>query len=461
MEQIVWQRWLIYAVFGVPFLAWLFFTKQRWLRVIVVAAMLVLVQGSFADRRYLWAVGIGPSVITAYTAFMALALAPGRTPGLRGTAAGWILFLLSALVGLTAGSLGIPGELPWQVNSLQELYLEGLLFFLVGAMGMRTNEDVRKYVLAWLAMGVAVALTHYFCLATGYRLRGAALIKDRDISLLYGGHFINPNTQGAFYAMTIPAAMAIALARQERTPVRLYALACAIVMTGSLILSWHRGGFISTTALLLGVLIASGVGVGRTLMVTLVGVLVVGTGYLIAMELFPDILGRILETKGAKGLETERYATWLAYVPVVFTHPFGVGITPESVLRTAAQYQIAYVPHNIYLNFALQVGFLGFFAFFLLVTPIVLRNVRAWRLAVDVRSRTVALLTLIPLGAFFLVGISEPLYDNGHKINNLFWLVSGVSLASSLRLLEEARSRRAARQDAELPGSMPAIAPSR
>ena len=177
--------------------------------------------------------------------------------------------------------------------------------------------------------------------------------------------------------------MAFALARHDA--VRLFAQG-GILMTGSLILSWHRG-FISTGLLLLGVLVASRVSVTRTVIAFAVGLVVVGVGYLIAIELVPEIFGKILELKGSKGLKTERFEIWLGYLPIVLTHPFGVGITAASVLRTAAQYGMPHVPHNVYLNLALQIGFLGFAAFFMLVGPIVLRNARAWHLARDPRLR--------------------------------------------------------------------------
>ena len=250
--------------------------------------------------------------------------------------------------------------------------------------------------------------------------------------------------------------MAFALARHDA--VRLFAQG-GILMTGSLILSWHRG-FISTGLLLLGVLVASRVSVTRTVIAFAVGLVVVGVGYLIAIELVPEIFGKILELKGSKGLKTERFEIWLGYLPIVLTHPFGVGITAASVLRTAAQYGMPHVPHNVYLNLALQIGFLGFAAFFMLVGPIVLRNARAWHLARDPRLRSVALLTAIPIAAFFLVGVSEPVCDNGHKINNLFWMAVRSESRSSLRVLQDVRARQAPERAADLTGAVPAIAPS-
>jgi O-antigen ligase len=166
-------------------------------------------------------------------------------------------------------------------------------------------------------------------------------------------------------------------------------------------------------------------------------------GYFVAVELLPDTFARILEGKGSTGLKTERWAFWLQYIPVILSHPFGVGLTAAIVVEVARESGIPVVPHNIYMNMALQTGFVGLFAFLALVGVIVLQNLAALRRVLDPSRRQLLFQLFVAVNAFLLVGLAEPVYDNGQKLNNFFWLMCGVSLSTSLRMLAEVRRERA------------------
>src|SRR5208337_2171331 len=104
MEQIVWQRWVVYLVFGTPFLAWVFFSRNNAQRLAAVLAIQVFVQDSLAARRYLWAIGIGPALITMYVALVTCLLSRRRFPPLGPLALPWFLFLSISATGIVFGA---------------------------------------------------------------------------------------------------------------------------------------------------------------------------------------------------------------------------------------------------------------------------------------------------------------------------------------------------------------------
>ena len=443
MDTIDLNRWAIYFVFGVPFLAWVLFTQRNPFRLIAVVAILIFVQRSFATRRYLWAIGVGPSVMVAYTAFIGLFLVRRRLPTLGVAAAAWGAFLFFALTAMLVGSLRGPTELLWNFHAFQELYLEGFLFFLIGAMAFTRDDELREFFTLLMIVGFLVAVAHYFCLSTGYRFPDFGESADEVRQFLYGGFFTNVNSQGCFYAMTLPIALSLVLSRLVSPAVRVLAAVSLVAMIGSLLLSWHRGGFIVTSLMVLIVIFSGGLRPSRAFVVVTGVALAALAGYFLALNLLPDTFARILETKGAQGLETERWTFWQMYIPVIVSHPFGVGLTAPIVLEVAREAGIPVVPHNIYMNMALQTGFVGLFAFLAVVGAVVFQNLRAWRRVLDPRRRQLLLQLFVAVSAFLLVGLAEPVYDNGQKLNNFFWLMCGISLSTSFRMLAEARRDRA------------------
>jgi hypothetical protein len=73
------------------------------------------------------------------------------------------------------------------------------------------------------------------------------------------------------------------------------------------------------------------------------------------------------------------------------------------------------------------------------------------RTAQDPQTRRAALYLFLAVGGFLLGGVVEPIYTNGYKLNQLFWLLLGISLANSRRALAAARETR--------PGIEPEAAP--
>ena len=192
LSDIVWQRWLVYAVFGTPFIAALLHapalaSRDRRGAVLVLCRTRCGSPLPLGDRNQ------------AFGDHRLRRLGAGARLGHAGSSVDRILFLLFAsLVSRPArweGSrCGVASELAATTHP------EGL-FFLVGAMGLRNHDDAQ--VRAGLARhrdhGGPL---HYFCLATGFVYVAPSCSRIATSHCSMADTF--QNTQGAFYAMTIP-----------------------------------------------------------------------------------------------------------------------------------------------------------------------------------------------------------------------------------------------------------------
>ena len=122
-------------------------------------------------------------------------------------------------------------------------------------------------------------------------------------------------------------------------------------------------------------------------------------------------------------------------------NPFGVGLAPENLHLALEKYGLPFAsPHSIYLVIPMQVGILGLLLFLAMIMSILSKMLRALRLAtMPVQSLNLGC-ALVCVSAFLMAGIAEPIWENGQKLNNLFWLFSGIGLSLSERVLAQRRS---------------------
>jgi hypothetical protein len=449
--DIDWLRWFVFGVVGLPLLVWLVASRNNALRVIAVLAVVIFVQDTFVWRRYIVAIGVGPALILCYTAVMGLYLQQGRFPRLGAAGALWALFLAAALVGVIVGSVGT-GLLFFNINLFQEFYLEGLLFFVFGVMALRDDSDVVRFFF-WFALviGFGVTLLHLFELLTGWRPATVQLAYQQGLAgegkiVNPGGVFPNPNTLGSYYVMTIPVVL-LQLLRGGYRGWRRAALGIALLfMTMSLGLTTARGGMLFT-ALVSGYgLVLVGFSIGR----------VVGAGALLAMllvaawfaagVLVPEVRERITLQLEEEGLKTGRFDTWMTFATIAVENPLGLGLESTTIRAVSKLHGTTLgSAHNTFIDRAVKTGVFGLIAFCALIGHIVLRNLRAIQRSRHDPTRHRALIyLLLPLIGFMAAGIVEPIYDNGSKINQMFWCLCGLSYAASTRALFAAAAPSAA-----------------
>jgi O-antigen ligase len=135
---------------------------------------------------------------------------------------------------------------------------------------------------------------------------------------------------------------------------------------------------------------------------------------------------------------------------MVVDNPLGIGLSVDNLLRARGPYSIPLSStHNLYLAVLVQIGFAGFFFFMALTGTILYRNFRAWRTIADPSRRVLLLAVMLPLLGFFVVGVTESVWENGIKINQLFWLWCGISISTSTRMLAERRASPRSRSKSE------------
>jgi len=464
--DVSYARWLVYLIVGVPALTWLFTTRNNTLRLLAVAGILILVQEVFTSRRQFLGISVGPSVAFAYVALIGLYFQRGRFPSLGVQGVLWAGFLFSALIGLILGSFGT-GSLFRNILLFQEHYFEGAIFFLVGMMALDRDEEVNRFLYGFVVLICGgVAVLHLVFLITGWHPAAAEQIVTRsagDYTQFGGVIFLNPNTQADFYAMTLPMALLFFLGRRSSVPRRFLLGAILMAMTVSLLLQAARGGLLATIVMAGIALLLSGEPLGRTVVAAVAGVFAIGGAILAGIYILPETFEAMFAHLSQEGLETERFWAWSGFLRMLADHPFGIGLIPENILATGGRYGTGTLAnaHSIYLNIAVKTGILGLIAFLALVGSVVMRNWRVLRAAQDPETRQAALYLLLALGGFLLAGTLEPIYTNGYKLNQLFWLLAGLSLATSQRALATARQARIAIEFGESPTQQQALSEHR
>ncbi len=155
----------------------------------------------------------------------------------------------------------------------------------------------------------------------------------------------------------------------------------------------------------------------------------VAVGYLTVTTFVQGGLELTLERFQSHGIEDVRYELWARTIGSILNHPFGIGLDPlifGDTLRLGAN-----TPHNLYLEFASQIGIFGLVAFLWIVGSSMRQLWRA-RSSGSPHAKTAATALFVGLAGFLLGGITEPLYHNGLKFQRIFWVLLGMGSAAPI-----------------------------
>jgi O-antigen ligase len=410
--DIDWLRWFVFAVLGLPLLVWLVATRNGPLRVIAVLAVVIFVQDTFVWRRYIVAVGVGPALILCYVAVMGLYLQQGRFARLGVAGALWGMFLAAALIGVIVGSVGT-GLLFFNINLFQEFYLEGLLFFVLGMMALRDDDEVLRFFFWYaLVIGFGVTVLHMFELLTGWRPATVQLAYSQGLAgegkiVNPGGVFPNPNTLGSYYVMTIPVVL-LQVLRGGFGGWRRAALGVALVlMTMSLGLTTARGGMLFTTLVCGYGLVLAGFSVGRVVGAGAALAALVAAAWLSAGVLVPEVRERITLQLEEEGLKTGRFDTWMTFATIAVENPLGLGLEATTIKAVSKLHGTTLgSAHNTFIDRAVKTGVFGLFAFLALIGHVVMRNLRALqRSRHDPTKHRALVYLLLPIVGFMAAGM--------------------------------------------------------
>jgi O-antigen ligase len=442
-DHIDWLRWLFYFIGGVPLIAWLFFTRDRVMRLIAVLTYLMLVQDDIVGRRYIvGGLSLAPSFVLAYIALTAEVLAQRRMPRFGLYLPLWMGFIFFAASGVMIGSIAI-GTWGVNVKYFQINYVEGLVLFAYGMVALGSSREAARYSRYLMLLGFAVAVIHALTIATGFRFRNSI---EEYADVYYAGTLDNANSLGSLYAMWIPVALSILVGRRQRPAWRFAILVSIVGMLTSLILTSSRGGLLFGTLTCILAFALSRVGTRRALLASGLAAGAAAVGYVVLVAVAPDQLREVIGLTEEQGTQTDRFFLFAHYTRMLFDHPLGIGTSPANFQARVAEYGIPGVvsAHNIYLDIALQAGIFGLAIFLGIIFGVLRANRRAAAGATDPVDREALVYLFLPLVGFLGAGFFEPIYGVSNKLNNLFWLSCGLSLGLSQKILDARRAARAA-----------------
>jgi putative inorganic carbon (HCO3(-)) transporter len=256
-----------------------------------------------------------------------------------------------------------------------------------------------------------------------------SLVRAGDATWRIFGTFYNPNMLAGFLAMVLPVAASLYLMVRRREE-RLLAAFSGVVLLGPLVLTGSRGGWLALLAgAFIYVLLAPwgrGEGRGRLRWMGGIAVLLV---VIAAAWLAPPVRGRLLSSFGAQSSSGMfRYLTWQGTLHMIAAHPW-LGVGWGGFQSAFPQYQVAgftRMAHQNYLQLAAEGGiacllaFLGFLVAFYRT---------AARRLVDGMSRPLVVAAVAGMTAFAV----HSLLDFGWYIGAtalLVWTLAGLVAAS-------------------------------
>ncbi len=440
-------RWLVYLLVGGPLLTWLFLTKQESVRLLAVLVTVIFVQDSLAGRRYVSAFSVAPSFILVYVALFSQII-QRRIPRLGVFGPLWLGFLFLAGVGGAVGSLGT-GLLIRNIDAYQVVYFEGLFFFLFGMVALRRDADLLLFLRQQATfIGLAVALIHFVAMATGFRFRNASESRGE---LYYGGVFDDSNALAAYYVMLIPVALSMLVRGRLSSLWRFATVVALVAMIGSLVLTGGRSGLIFTVGMCFIALSWSRIGITRGLAAVAVTGVLAFIGFEVMQSVASDRWLEILGIAEEEGLQSNRFSLMQQYGLMMLQHPVGIGLSVPNFMLKIAEYDIPGVlsSHNIYIDMGLQTGILGLVVFVAMIGIVMIRNRRAFALSADPDQREALLYLFLLLLSYVSNGVFQPLFTVYPKLNNILWLLCGLSLAASDRAFAAHRGTLRGERNAE------------
>ena len=252
-------------------------------------------------------------------------------------------------------------ELIYNYCTLVGIY--GLTYFIVG-QSVRTPAQVKSIAQALCASAILVVLWGFFQFIFGIDAADVTWtdpdafpeLKKRVFSTLE-----NPNVLAGYLDIFICLALGL-LTKTERRSQKLLLIGAIILLVACLTMTYSRGAFL-TLAIIFAIY-----GLLRDWRIL---ILFAGIAGLIALS-DTSFFNRILSTLAMSDtLEELRVGIWVSTGAMISDHPFiGIGWGAYQFVYPQYNYYIAdpeiiiYHAHNIYLNYAAEVGIVGALAFF-------------------------------------------------------------------------------------------------
>jgi putative inorganic carbon (hco3(-)) transporter len=331
------------------------------------------------------------------------------------------LLLLTA-AGATIGSTTVRGSLP----SLLLWVSYGIVFFLC-SQWQKKRSDLWFIAACWVISSFGVSLVGLLQYVSGVQTpsawidpRQAELIKARIYSV-----FDNTNMLAEYlsYALSILLGMLLA----ARTGLSKMALALAGGVIGlAMLLTFSRGGWVATlvSVMIIGML------KDRRIVALVLLIAVISPVFLPQAILMRATTIVTLEDTSA----TYRLTIWKAALRMINdVGAFGAGIGPIAFTKIYPQYEIAGTPaahtHNLYLQFIVEMGFLGLL-FFLWTVVNHFRDAMSAR-GLDSRESIVMVAVVAGTVGQLVHGMIDNIWYSPKNVM-FFWVALGLVVGMSL-----------------------------
>lgn len=351
----------------------------------------------------------------------------------------WGLFLALALYPAWLGADNYYDAAFYYPN----IVVGALLFFWLGSVLARNGQAARILFQLLTALGALIAIHTIIQAVTGITLLGTAShdtflagVSNYQLSGTgiprVGSFFVDPNWDGAFFAMLIFIPLGLLFARSSAFEKLLYALAVFLMLL-ALLFTYSNGAWVGTFA---GAIVFVLV-VGRLRYRLLLPFLIIMAAILLEV-FFPTQISHQIQHATEPSEVTLRLGIWQTALAIIKAKPLtGLGLGHYAYLQRAEIYRVPaqYIaqdhPHNSFLEFAAMAGIPVMLVFSAILVFTLRQAFRNWTRA-DARVRV-----LIGAG----IASASALTVNSLTINGwtlpplaaLGWLILGV-IASPLLL---------------------------
>ena len=323
------------------------------------------------------------------------------------------LFLVAALL-----SLLVTEYLRLSLRELRTLVVEPVVFFYLVWRLAGTVDAVGRLVDVLLAATTAVAV-----LAIGQAFFGGGVTEVEGVRRVQGT-YTSPNHLGLLLGRVLPFVVAGAWLGQQRRP-RLVAAALYLAALG---LTFSLGAWLGTLAAFF--VLAALLGGRRLLAQTAGGVAIIATVALLAVVAIPALRVERLAARldPSRGTTVVRIQLWRASAELIAEQPLlGIGLDnflyryPARVPPDAEMEPNLSHPHNLVLQFWLQLGLAGLAALGWLLAMFLRRALPAARATGPAPARALAAGALASMTDF----VAHGLVDNSYFLVDtafIFWL---------------------------------------
>ncbi|MGE0126881.1 MAG: O-antigen ligase family protein [Blastocatellales bacterium] len=311
------------------------------------------------------------------------------------------------------------------VNTLSDSFIKMVIILILMIGVINTRVRLRAIISLTVLCGTWLAIFAIKNYATGN-----LTMKGDRIEGVVGGMFGNPNDLAAALCMLIP--LAVTLAVMSAGSARLFHIACALVMTGGVIVTFSRGGFLTLIALA-GVMMWK-FGRGEREKIVLAAVIVFAALITATPENYRSRFISIFDHSQDKtGSAQQRSELFKHGVNLAIHNPIvGIGMGNFHIYSIREK-----VAHNAYVETAAELGLFGLIAYLVLIlAPLrglarIEREAKTANTPADLDSRNLsiglqAVIVAYMVASFFL------------SIQYLWYLYYAAGYAAALRQIHAA-----------------------